>query len=304
MQQYHKTTHSMSYPDPYGYYGGGSGGYPPAPGAPYYGGYQPPPPAGYPYGAPPPAGYPSAYPPAPAAPYGGYYPPPPQHHAPPPSHYDYPPPPAHHSPPPQAAPPPAREGELRPPPDVGVDPNSFRRFFSQELHKLTYNSKPVITALTLFAHEHSVRMSGVVAQCLEEHIRTVSCAPLLVFSLLSSPFFSGTTYEAETVRDMRRTGRRRRDVRGGKRGCKKSETATSFLDGRTGPHFLRLFFARLATLPLSASLLSRSSSLLVACFVQAVFPEDAKSAFLSRTSPCRRKRACEKDEKTVPYSSP
>ncbi|GAA5832500.1 hypothetical protein JCM11251_001348 [Rhodosporidiobolus azoricus] len=178
----------MSYNDPYGYYGGGGGGYPPAappPGAPYYGGYQPPPPAGYAYGAPPPAGYPPAYPPAPAAPYGGYYPPP-QHHAPPPTHYDYPPP-AHHSPPPPAAPPPAREGELRPPPDVGADPNSFRRFFSHELQKLTYNSKPVITALTLFAHEHSVRMSGVVAQCLEEHIRTCPSTYILpTFYLLDS----------------------------------------------------------------------------------------------------------------------
>ncbi|GAA5914453.1 hypothetical protein JCM6882_003022 [Rhodosporidiobolus microsporus] len=183
----------MSYPDPYGYYGAPSNGYPPPPsGAPYYGGYQPPPPpaAGYPYGAhappPPSAGYPPAYPPA-GAPYGGYYPPPP-----PQAQYDYPPPAAHHSPPPPAplapaAPPPAREGELRPPPDVGVDPNSFRRFFGQELHKLTYNSKPVITALTLFAHEHSVRMSGVVAQCLEEHIRT--CPPtylLPTFYLLDS----------------------------------------------------------------------------------------------------------------------
>lgn len=63
---------------------------------------------------------------------------------------------------------------MRPPPDVAVDPNSFRRYFSQQLQGLTFNSKPIITSLTLFAHEHLVRMSGVVAQCLEEHLRTVS----------------------------------------------------------------------------------------------------------------------------------
>ncbi|GAA6024918.1 hypothetical protein JCM10207_004268, partial [Rhodosporidiobolus poonsookiae] len=163
--------------DPYGYY---NNGYPPPqPQPPYYA--QPPPaPSGYPYGAPPP---PAAYPPyghpPPAAPaYGGYWPPPPSHAA-PPQHQ-----PVQHSPPP---PPPPREGELRPPPDVGVDPNSFRRFFSQQLQGLTYNSKPVITALTLFAHEHSVRMGAVVAQCLDEHLRSCPPAYLLpTFYLLDS----------------------------------------------------------------------------------------------------------------------
>ncbi|GAA5848917.1 hypothetical protein JCM8547_006388 [Rhodosporidiobolus lusitaniae] len=201
--------------DPYGYYQQ-PGGYPPPPSAGYpppYQGYQgypqqpPPPHPSYPYPAHP-QGYPPAgYPPQPA-PYAGYYPPPPQHaqypgyppppaqhqQSPPPAHYASPPPqpaPAPHQPPPPpaaaAAPPAAKEGELHPPPDVGVDPNSFRRFFASELANLTYNSKPVITALTLFAHEHSVRMSGVVAQCMEEHLRTCPTPYLLPsFYLLDS----------------------------------------------------------------------------------------------------------------------
>lgn len=77
--------------------------------------------------------------------------------------------------------PPLKEGELRPPPDVAHDPNSFRRYFKLQLDHLTYNSKPVITSLTLFAHEHAIRMASVVAQCFDEHLRTVS--------LPSSSFF-------------------------------------------------------------------------------------------------------------------
>ncbi|BGP25604.1 pre-mRNA cleavage complex 2 protein Pcf11 [Rhodotorula toruloides] len=159
---------------------------------PYYG-YAPPPPAqaapppaqpyyGYPP-PPPPAAYPSAYPPAPRYDYGP--PPPSAYSAYPPAqpayhHYSSPPPPA-------PAPPPLKEGELRPPPDVAQDPNSFRRYFTQQLQGLTFNSKPIITSLTLFAHEHVVRMSGVVAQCMEEHLRT--CPPHYVlpsFYLLDS----------------------------------------------------------------------------------------------------------------------
>lgn len=70
---------------------------------------------------------------------------------------------------------------MRPPPDVAHDPNSFRRYFKLQLDHLTYNSKPVITSLTLFAHEHAIRMASVVAQCFDEHLRTVS--------LPSSSFF-------------------------------------------------------------------------------------------------------------------
>ncbi|GAA5907113.1 Pcf11p [Sporobolomyces salmoneus] len=90
-------------------------------------------------------------------------------------------------PPPQPPQPQLREGELRPPPDVGVDPNTFRRYFGQQLQGLTFNSKPVITNLTLFAHEHVIRMSGIVTQCFEEHFRQVSPQHILpAFYLLDS----------------------------------------------------------------------------------------------------------------------
>ncbi|GAA5824504.1 hypothetical protein JCM3770_000103 [Rhodotorula araucariae] len=152
--------------------------------------WYPPPQDPYPYAAypapPPPQPQPYYAPaPAPAHPYGRYdyaayagYAQPPPPPPPPPA-----PAPYYESPPP----PPLKEGELRPPPDVGVDPNSFRRYFTQQLQGLTFNSKPIITALTLFAHEHLLRMGGVVAQCLEEHLRT--CPPqylLPAFYLLDS----------------------------------------------------------------------------------------------------------------------
>ncbi|GAA5835826.1 hypothetical protein JCM5353_003362 [Sporobolomyces roseus] len=122
-------------------------------------------------------------------PSNGYYshPPPPQGRY---DGYDYGAysgyaPPQPQAPPPP--PPPLREGELRPPPDVGVDPNTFRRYFSQQLQGLTFNSKPVITNLTLFAHEHVIRMSGIVAQCFEDHLRSVSPQYILpTFYLLDS----------------------------------------------------------------------------------------------------------------------
>ncbi|GAA5992830.1 hypothetical protein JCM10908_001359 [Rhodotorula pacifica] len=171
--------------------------YPPAYGAPQagYGGYYAPPP-------PPPAAAPYYGQPA----YGHHHqhphhqsPPPPamiQQPPPPPQRYDYAPPPHQYTPPPPVvqqpppvaqAPPPLKEGELRPPPDVAHDPNSFRRYFKLQLDQLTYNSKPVITSLTLFAHEHAIRMASVVAQCFDEHLRT--CPPqylLPAFYLLDS----------------------------------------------------------------------------------------------------------------------
>ncbi|GJN90071.1 hypothetical protein Rhopal_003069-T1 [Rhodotorula paludigena] len=176
-------------PDPYG----GYGGYPPPappppPGQPYYG-YQPPAPAAPP---PPPQYAASAYGRYDYGAYAGYaqQPPPPAPAPAPPAPVPYgayaaysPPPPPVQAVAPSPQPPPLKEGELRPPPDVGVDPNSFRRYFAQQLQGLTFNSKPIITALTLFAHEHLVRMSSVVAQCLEEHIRTYL---LPVFYLLDS----------------------------------------------------------------------------------------------------------------------
>ena len=66
------------------------------------------------------------------------------------------------------------EGQLNPPPEVAVDPNAFRRFFMHHLQTLTFNSKPAITNLTLFAHQHLHRMAAIVASCLEDHLKNVS----------------------------------------------------------------------------------------------------------------------------------
>lgn len=69
------------------------------------------------------------------------------------------------------------EGQLSPPPEAAVDPNAFRRFYMHHLQTLTFNSKPVITNLTLFAHQHLHRMSMIVASCLEDHLKNVSFFP-------------------------------------------------------------------------------------------------------------------------------
>lgn len=116
----------------------------------------------------------------------------------------YPPPTTHYNHPyPQQPPQPQQhhyappQDDFRAPPDVAVDPNSFRRFFMHHLSTLTFNSKPVITNLTLFAHHHLLRMSTVVASCLEEHLRTVSHPLFLRHSLAAH---SSATTAGETER--------------------------------------------------------------------------------------------------------
>lgn len=54
------------------------------------------------------------------------------------------------------------------------DPNAFAHMFKQHLSSLTFNSKPIITNLTVIAMENANSMANVVAQCLEEHIMMVS----------------------------------------------------------------------------------------------------------------------------------
>ncbi|UZJ51958.1 hypothetical protein CBS101457_001278 [Exobasidium rhododendri] len=96
----------------------------------------------------------------------------------------YPPPPvANYGGPVQAAPQfypspaPAAPYYQQPDPalQVATDPNAFALMFKAQLASLTFNSKPIITNLTILSHEHVQRMSQVVARCLEEHVLT--CSP-------------------------------------------------------------------------------------------------------------------------------
>lgn len=58
-------------------------------------------------------------------------------------------------------------------PDVYADPNAFAQMYKSHLAALTFNSKPIITNLTVMAHENVSRMANVIAQCLDEHILQV-----------------------------------------------------------------------------------------------------------------------------------
>lgn len=59
------------------------------------------------------------------------------------------------------------------PPTYQVDADSFRRDFSTRLSELTFNSRPAIQQLSMMAQD-GARYAGIVAQCLEGHIRRVS----------------------------------------------------------------------------------------------------------------------------------
>lgn len=83
-------------------------------------------------------------------------------------------PPMAHMPYPAAAPYYRQPQAPNPALQVATDPNAFAQMFKSHLAALTFNSKPVITDLTLLSHEHVSRMAHVVAQCVEEHVLTVS----------------------------------------------------------------------------------------------------------------------------------
>ncbi|CEH13287.1 mRNA cleavage and polyadenylation factor I/II complex, subunit Pcf11 [Ceraceosorus bombacis] len=56
------------------------------------------------------------------------------------------------------------------PPQAPSDPDSFAAMYHGQLSQLTFNSKPIITGLTILAHEHAGDMANVIAQVLDEHI--------------------------------------------------------------------------------------------------------------------------------------
>lgn len=137
----------MSYPNS-GYPASGYPNYPPA-----YGAYQPPPNQ---YGGIPSTSHNYSQPPQPLLdPYGRRYDQPPaiQQQQ---QHY------------------PRVEDPRVPPQEIENNPHAFRRYFDSHLANLTFNSKPVITDLTLLAHRHVMRMGPIVAACLEDHLRNVS----------------------------------------------------------------------------------------------------------------------------------
>jgi pre-mRNA cleavage complex 2 protein Pcf11 len=70
-----------------------------------------------------------------------------------------------------------------PAPFYHVDPNTFRRDYAGRLAELTINSRPIIQSLSMIAQEYT-RFSGIVAQCLEAHIRRVSTSHFSTISTL------------------------------------------------------------------------------------------------------------------------
>lgn len=54
-----------------------------------------------------------------------------------------------------------------------LDPNTFRQFYASQLATLTFNSRPIIQNLSMIAQDYN-RLSNIVVQCIEAHIRRVS----------------------------------------------------------------------------------------------------------------------------------
>lgn len=72
---------------------------------------------------------------------------------------------------------PAIVAYISPPPpgwDIANDPEAFRRYFMTCLSDLTSSQKHLINGLTILAQEHVRRMSEIVGECLDQHLRSVS----------------------------------------------------------------------------------------------------------------------------------
>lgn len=61
-----------------------------------------------------------------------------------------------------------------PGPNLATDANAFAQMFKSHLASLTFNSKPIITNVTIIAQDYVQHMAVVVVQCIEEHILNVS----------------------------------------------------------------------------------------------------------------------------------
>ena len=68
-----------------------------------------------------------------------------------------------------------------------VDPGAFRSDYTARLAGLTDNSRVIIQALSMYAHDFS-RWGDVVTQCIEVHIRRVSGPLLSILSLFQQCF--------------------------------------------------------------------------------------------------------------------